>query len=205
MLAILNRIGRDVKVKLSIMAPAIELGLNHFRPPPKPGCVGWGKEEVAQDERQTSMLDLPSPKQRREREPEPDLGPLHNAEHLQEAEKANLDALKARDPALKELLEEDADALESPEVKSAFELYRLSLIALDAGGALARKAFRAVVQDDAEELRRLFETTTLRWDAENSGGQSLMEVALERQKPHVQTVIREMQQDQSHLDAPSQS
>eukprot|EP00435_Cladocopium_sp_Y103_P014940 s3575_g3.t1 len=195
------------------MAPAIELGLNHFQPPPKPGCVGWGKEEVAQDERQTTMLDLPSPKQRREREPEPDLGPLHNAEHLQEAEKANLEALKARDPALKELLEEDAGALESPEVKSAFELYRLSLVALDAGSALARKAFRAVVQDDAEEpvqiwrdeLRRLFETTTLRWDVENSGGQSLMEVALERQKPHVQTVIREMQQDQSHLDAPSQS
>lgn len=52
---------------------------------------------------------------------------------------------------------------------------------MDAGPGLARKAFRAVVRDDAEELRRLFNTTPLRWDAENMGGQSLMEVALERQ------------------------
>ncbi len=32
-----------------------------------------------------------------------------------------------------------------------------------------------------QELRRLFKTSTLQWDAENFGGQSLMEVALERQ------------------------
>jgi len=32
-----------------------------------------------------------------------------------------------------------------------------------------------------QELRRLFETSTLQWDAENFGRQSLMEVALERQ------------------------
>lgn len=45
----------NVKVKLSIMAPAIELGLNHFRPPPKPGCVPplkmwlcWPKVESAE-------------------------------------------------------------------------------------------------------------------------------------------------------------
>ena len=32
-----------------------------------------------------------------------------------------------------------------------------------------------------QDLRRLFETTSLRWDAENAGGQTLIEVALERQ------------------------
>ena len=185
------------------MAPATELGLNHFQPPPKPGCVGWGERAVAQDEDQIAVqdrmeqMDQP-PKQNRE---EPHLGPLHNVEHLQEAEKANLEALKERDPALKELLEEDIGALESPEIKSAFELYRRSLTVLDAGTSLAQKAFRAVVKDDAEELRRLFETSTLQWDAENFGRQSLMEVALERQKLRVQAVIQEMRKDQQRVDA----
>ena len=67
---------------------------------------------------------------------------------------------------------------------------------------LTQKAFKCVARDNAEDsieiqlvsarlpvpvgaywqdLRRLFETTSLRWDAENAGGQTLIEVALERQ------------------------
>ncbi|CAK9040282.1 unnamed protein product [Durusdinium trenchii] len=187
------------------MAPSTELGLNHFQPPPKIGCVGWGLEEP-QEQRESLLLDLPSPKQCREREQESHLGPLQGIDHLQEAEKVDLEALKARDPALKELLEDDTFALATPAAMSAFELYRRSLIALDAGRELAQKAFRAVVQDNAEELRRLFETTTLRWDAENGGGQSLLEVALERQKHRAQTVLQEMKRRQTeaaaHADEP---
>ncbi|CAK9084931.1 unnamed protein product [Durusdinium trenchii] len=176
------------------MAPSTELGLNHFQPPPKIGCVGWGLEEP-QEQRESLLLDLPSPKQCREREQESHLGPLQGIDHLQEAEKVDLEALKARDPALKELLEDDTFALATPAAMSAFELYRRSLIALDAGRELAQK-----------ELRRLFETTTLRWDAENGGGQSLLEVALERQKHRAQTVLQEMKRRQTeaaaHADEP---
>lgn len=59
---------------------------------------------------------------------------MQSAEHLREAEEvegscgpvkgaqANLDALKARDPGLKEVLE--WDEMENGATKSAFELYR---------------------------------------------------------------------------------
>ncbi|CAK9084933.1 unnamed protein product [Durusdinium trenchii] len=140
------------------MAPSTELGLNHFQPPPKIGCVGWGLEEP-QEQRESLLLDLPSPKQCREREQESHLGPLQGIDHLQEAEKVDLEALKARDPALKELLEDDTFALATPAAMSAFELYRRSLIALDAGRELAQKAFRAVVQDNAEEPLKLLENS----------------------------------------------
>ncbi|CAJ1352679.1 unnamed protein product, partial [Effrenium voratum] len=107
---------------------------------------------------------------------EPSRGPLQDTDHLRAAEQADLAALQQRDPALQELMQ---DELHFPEAEAALELYRRSLIALDAD-RMRQQAFRAVVNDDAEELRRLFTETTLRWDAENAGGQCLMEVALER-------------------------
>ncbi|CAJ1421396.1 unnamed protein product [Effrenium voratum] len=154
-----------------------------FNAPPPMGCVpgmhvGWGKEEPAAEERPPALLDLPSPRETRQRVPEPSRGPLQDTDHLRAAEQADLAALQQRDPALQEVMQ---DELHFPEAEAALELYRRSLIALDAD-RMRQQAFRAVVNDDAEDLRRLFTETTLRWDAENAGGQCLMEVALERQR-----------------------
>ncbi|CAE7406332.1 unnamed protein product [Symbiodinium sp. CCMP2456] len=165
---------------LAVLEPSWR-GFRTFEAPP-PGCVLWLNEE-AEEQRRPSLLDLPSPRQAKEAREDPgnNLGPLQNAEHLHEAEKADLEALAERDPALKEILEQDAAIGQDAAADAAFELYRQSLIALDAGQMLTQKAFKCVARDNAEDLRRLFETTSLRWDAENAGGQTLIEVALERQ------------------------
>eukprot|EP00439_Symbiodinium_sp_Y106_P038037 s907_g4.t1 len=186
---------------LAVLEPSWR-GFRTFEAPP-PGCVGWGHEE-AEEQRRPSLLDLPSPRQAKEAREDPgnNLGPLQNAEHLHEAEKADLEALAERDPALKEILEQDAAAIgHDAAADAAFELYRQSLIALDAGQMLTQKAFKCVARDNAEDLRRLFETTSLRWDAENAGGQTLIEVALERQKARVQVVIKEMRRKQENEES----
>ncbi|CAE7028735.1 unnamed protein product [Symbiodinium natans] len=122
---------------------------------------------------------------------------LLGEESRYEMQHADVEALAARDPALKEILEQDATAIgQDVAADAAFELYRQSLIALDAGQMLTQKAFKAVAKDNAEDLRRLFDTTSLRWNAENAGGQSLIEVALERSRFSATEVIKEMRRKQ---------
>merc|ERR1712039_55034 len=69
--------------------------------------------------------------------------------------------------------------------------------AFDPGPELARFAFQAVMRDDAEVLRALFDSGGVPWDAKNGGGQTLLEIAMERQKPQARAAIeaaREAQQ-----------
>mmetsp|Transcript_4419 Transcript_4419/g.10489 ORF Transcript_4419/g.10489 Transcript_4419/m.10489 type:complete len:87 (+) Transcript_4419:390-650(+) len=50
-------------------------------------------------------------------------------------------------------------------------------------------AFQAVIEDDGQTLEQLFRDGDVDLDTKNSGGQSLLEVAIERQRDSCKSVL----------------
>eukprot|EP00930_Biecheleria_cincta_P058334 TRINITY_DN44175_c0_g1_i1.p1 TRINITY_DN44175_c0_g1~~TRINITY_DN44175_c0_g1_i1.p1 ORF type:complete len:231 (-),score=60.00 TRINITY_DN44175_c0_g1_i1:296-988(-) len=116
--------------------------------------------------------------------------PLQDDDHYQAAVKADVEALSKRDEQLRVVLAADEGAFgEDAATKAAFELYRKSLLAFDPGPEVRRKAFRAVSQENVAELTWLFDSAGLEWDAQNAGKQTLLEVAVERERPTATAMI----------------
>lgn len=183
-------------------------GFRTFEPPPE-GCMGW-KEETAQQHSGTAEpvpvddkiptaapLDSVQPtaacgqaaiqeQLRRELAPE-HIGPLKDLEHLRAAVDGDLEALQETDVKLRETLEADNDVLSDEAASEAMRLYRHALTAFDPGPEQKRLAFQAVIRDDEEMVRTLLEY--VQWDAQNAGGQTLLEVATDRQKFRAQAAI----------------
>eukprot|EP00933_Yihiella_yeosuensis_P007130 TRINITY_DN11203_c1_g1_i1.p1 TRINITY_DN11203_c1_g1~~TRINITY_DN11203_c1_g1_i1.p1 ORF type:complete len:259 (-),score=80.41 TRINITY_DN11203_c1_g1_i1:98-826(-) len=125
------------------------------------------------------------------------LGPLQDLQHLKIATKGSVEDLQEFDKRLKQVVADDQNALaKDPATKEAFKLYMSSLLAFDPGPEARKLAFKAITRDNLEELRWLLESGGLEWDAKNSGGQSLLEVAIERERPDCVALIEEAKKRQ---------
>lgn len=135
------------------------------------------------------------------------LGPLKDKQHLMAVRSGDFGLLQSMDPAFKEAMEEDP-TLEAAfgsdaALAGALGVYRSSLGVLDHAPEHKRCAFQAVMRDDAELLRALFDSGGVPWDAKNGAGQTLLEVATERKKSRCQFAIesaRERQDDGSRSE-----
>jgi len=122
------------------------------------------------------------------------LGPLKGTHHLRAVRTGDLNQLQSLDSAFKEAMEEDSTletALgQDAALAGALGVYRSALGALDPAPEHKRCAFQAVMRDDAELLRALFDSGSVPWDAKNGGGQTLLDVAMERKKSRCQFAIQ---------------
>jgi len=128
------------------------------------------------------------------------LGPLKDAQHLKAVRTGEFSQLQSMDPAFKEAMEEDP-TLETASgndaaLAGALRVYRSSLGVLDPAPEHKRCAFQAVMRDDAELLRALFDSGGVPWDAKNGAGQTLLEVATERKKSRCQYAIQRARDQQ---------
>jgi len=128
------------------------------------------------------------------------LGPLRNMKHLEAINSRDINALKAQDAQFaNEHPKDDVDFLQRShgiprfelgvaindatgisDGKAALDLYCESLAAFDPGPKVQRLAFQAVARDDVETLEDLLSWSGVSKDTKNSGGQTLLEVAIER-------------------------
>eukprot|EP00927_Polykrikos_kofoidii_P077946 TRINITY_DN74826_c0_g1_i1.p1 TRINITY_DN74826_c0_g1~~TRINITY_DN74826_c0_g1_i1.p1 ORF type:complete len:254 (+),score=42.36 TRINITY_DN74826_c0_g1_i1:57-764(+) len=120
----------------------------------------------------------------------PHLGPAKDASHIKAAAAGDVMALRSNDSRLRVLLDDDKGVLDDEDqAVGALKLYQDTLGVFDAGPRVKLKAFQAVSRDDAETLSELFDWGGLELDARNKGGQTLLEVAVERRRPRVQELL----------------
>lgn len=111
-------------------------------------------------------------------------GPVRDLAHLQAVVKRDMTQLQSCDPVIKQLAQEDMGVLEEkdPLVQGALQVYCSTVSAFDPGPNLRKLAFQAVLRNDVQTLKNMLDCGQVQWDTRNAGGQTLLEVAHERQK-----------------------
>lgn len=130
------------------------------------------------------------------------LGPAQDVGHMKAAATANLGALRDADVRLRDALDGDAGLLEEPAGDAAFKLYCSSLAAFEPSPGLQRLAFQCVVGDDHIALADLLASGKVLWNTQNAGGQTLLEVAYERQKPQTLELLKAAKKRSQELPPP---
>ena len=104
----------------------------------------------------------------------------------------NMKELAELDEDFGKVVQVDRGILGDQGMDRIFGLYCETLTAhLVAEPDVAKKAFKAVTQDDAETLRELLAAGVLPENPTNAGGQTLLEVAQDRQKANCLRVLQE--------------
>mmetsp|Transcript_63990 Transcript_63990/g.180522 ORF Transcript_63990/g.180522 Transcript_63990/m.180522 type:complete len:253 (+) Transcript_63990:53-811(+) len=123
----------------------------------------------------------------------PHAGPVQDKSHLQAAAAREVDQLQRFDPRLQDALKEDEGVLEDAafgqDAQDAFKVYCSALAAFDPGPRLRKFAFQAVISDDDQTLKQMLDSGEVAWDTTNAGGQTLLDVAHERQKDKCREVL----------------
>jgi len=124
-------------------------------------------------------------------------GPVKSAAQLEAAFAKDVPVLIVQDKNFDAALKEDPGILqEHGAAYEALGLYCATVTAFDLAPQFLREALKAVVRDDVATISKLLDERKIAWDTRNQGGQTLLELAIQRSRLRVQKRLEDSKRAQ---------